>query len=63
MTVLRNLLPVLFVALLTALGLWKAQNAMIKGFIWFGRIVVIIITIGLAEAFWRRLQALPLFRA
>lgn len=47
-TVLRNLLPVLFVALLTALGLWKAQNAMIKGFIWFGRIVVIIITIGLA---------------
>lgn len=45
--IFKNLLPVLIIALLTALGLWKAQNAMIKGFIWFGRGVVVIITLGL----------------
>lgn len=45
--ILRNLIPVLIIALLIALGLWKFEPAMIKGFIWFGRIIVAIITIGL----------------
>lgn len=50
MMVLKNLIPIIIFALLIALGLWKAQNGMIKGFIIFGKIVVIIITIGLAAA-------------
>lgn len=45
--VLRNLLPIIIFALLIALGLWKAENAMITGFVWFGRFIVAVITFGL----------------
>lgn len=45
--VLKNLVPIILFAILIALGLWKFQNAMIKGFTIFGKIVVAIITIGL----------------
>ncbi len=48
--VLMNLIPILIFAVLIALGLWKFQNGMIKGFKVFGKIVVIVITIGLAAA-------------
>lgn len=48
--VLRNLIPIVLIALLIVLGLWKAENAMIKGFSIFGRGVIIVITIGLAAA-------------
>ena len=48
--VLRNLIPILLIALLIALGLWKAERAMIRGFSVFGKIVVAIITVGLAAA-------------
>lgn len=46
--VLRNLLPIVILAALIALGLWKAEKAMIKGFEIFGKAVVILITVGLA---------------
>lgn len=48
--VLRNLIPIVLIAALIALGLWKAEKAMIKGFGWFGKGVVALITVGLACA-------------
>lgn len=48
--VLRNLIPIVIIAALIALGLWKAEKAMVKGFSVFGKAVVVIVTIGLAAA-------------
>ena len=48
--VLRNLVPIVIIALLIALGLWKAERAMIRGFGFFGKAVVAVITVGLAAA-------------
>lgn len=48
--VLRNLIPIVIIAALIALGLWKAEGAMIKGFGYFGKGVTAVITIGLAAA-------------
>ena len=48
--VLRNLIPIVLIAVLIVLGLWKAEKAMIKGFAVFGKAVTAIITVGLAAA-------------
>ena len=48
--VLRNLIPIVAIAVLIAIGLWRAEGAMVKGFALFGKIVVILVTIGLAAA-------------
>ena len=48
--VLRNVVPIVLLAALIALGLWRTENAMIRGFELFGKIVVGIVTIGLAAA-------------
>ncbi len=48
--VLRNLIPILLIAALIALGLWRAERAMVKGFAVFGKIVVAVVTVGLAAA-------------
>ena len=48
--VLRNLIPVVVIAVLIALGLWKAEKAMITGFGWFGKGITALITAGLAAA-------------
>ncbi len=48
--VLRNLIPIVLIAVLIALGLWRAEQAMVKGFGVFGKFVVIVVTIGLAAA-------------
>jgi ethanolamine transporter len=48
--VLRNLIPVVLIAVLIALGLWRAEKAMIKGFGWFGKGITALITAGLALA-------------
>ena len=48
--VLRNLIPIVIIAALIALGLWKAEKWMIKGFGWFGKGVVALITVGLVAA-------------
>jgi len=50
MMVLRNLVPIVLLAALIALGLWKAENAMIKGFGLFGKGILALITVGLAAA-------------
>lgn len=48
--VLRNLVPIVLIAGVIALGLWKAEKAMIKGFGIFGKAIIILITVGLAAA-------------
>ncbi len=58
--VLRNLIPIVLIGALIALGLWKAERAMIRGFQWFGKGVVAVITIGLAAAIVEALTGLVL---
>lgn len=48
--VLRNLTPIILIAALIALGLWRAERAMVRGFAVFGKIVVAVVTVGLAAA-------------
>lgn len=48
--VVRNLIPIVLLALLIALGLWKAEKQMIAGFAAFGKFVVAVVTVGLAAA-------------
>ena len=48
--VLRNLIPIVLLAVLIALGLWKAEKKMVAGFAIFGKGVVAVITVGLAAA-------------
>lgn len=50
MMVLRNLIPIVLIAALIALGLWKAEKWMIRGFGAFGKFIIAIITVGLAAA-------------
>ena len=58
--VLRNLIPIVLIAALIALGLWKAEKAMIRGFAAFGKGVVAVITIGLAAAIVEALTGIAL---
>ena len=55
MMVLRNLLPIVALAALIALGLWKAEKAMVKGFVIFGKAVTALITASLAAAIFETL--------
>lgn len=50
MMIVKNLIPIIIFAAVIALGLLKFENAMIKGFTYFGKGVVIVITLGLAAA-------------
>lgn len=58
--VLRNLIPIVIIAVLIALGLWLIPNGMVKGFQVFGKIIVIVITVGLAAAIIQKLTPLTL---
>ena len=53
--VARNLTPIVLIAALIALGLWRAEKAMVRGFEIFGKVIVAIITVGLAAAIWEAL--------
>lgn len=48
--VARNCIPIVLIAVLIALGLWRAEKAMVKGFEFFGKFVVTVVTVGLAAA-------------
>lgn len=56
--ILRNLVPIVLFAVLIALGLWKFERAMIKGFIGFGKGVLAVITVGLAAAVFAHLTGI-----
>ena len=58
--VLRNLIPIVLIGGVIALGLWKAEKGMIKGFSIFGKGVVALITIGLAAAIFEALTGFAL---
>lgn len=58
--VIRNLIPIFIFAILIALGLWKFENGMIKGFTIFGKIVVAVITFGLAVGIVEQLTGIVL---
>ena len=58
--VLRNLVPIVLIAAVIALGLWRWEKAMIKGFSYFGKGVVAMITVGLAAAIVQSLTGFAL---
>lgn len=60
MMVVRNLIPIIIFAILIALGLWKFEDAMIKGFTYFGKFVVAVITIGLGAGIVEQLTGIVL---
>ena len=58
--VVRNLVPAVLIAAIIALGLWKAEKAMIKGFSLFGKGIVALITVGLVAAIVQELTGFTL---
>ena len=58
--VARNLVPIVLLAGLIALGLWKAEEKMVRGFAVFGKIVAAVITVGLAAAIVQALTGFAL---
>ena len=60
--VLRNLIPIVIIGALIALGLWKAEKGMIRGFEIFGKAIVILVTVGLVAGVVEALTGLKLIR-
>ena len=60
MMVVKNLIPIVLIAVLIALGLAFIPNGMVKGFQVFGRFVIIVITVGLAAAIVEALTGITL---
>ncbi|GAA0687118.1 MULTISPECIES: ethanolamine utilization protein EutH [Clostridium] len=58
MMILRNLVPIIIFAVLIALGLVFFEKAMITGFTYFGKFVLIVITIGLGAAIIEQLTGI-----
>jgi ethanolamine transporter len=56
--ILLNLIPIVLIASLITLGLWKAEKAMVKGFAVVGKVVVAVITVGLAAAIFQELTGI-----
>ena len=50
MMVLRNLVPIVIIGLLIAVGLWKWEKIMIRLFALFGKFIIGLITVGLTAA-------------
>lgn len=57
---LRNLVPIVLFALLVALGLWRFERGMIRGFIGFGKLILAVITVGLAASVFQELTGIVL---
>ena len=55
-----NLTPIVVIGALIALGLWRAEAAMVKGFVVFGKAVTAVITVGLAAAIFETLTGITL---
>ena len=53
--VLKNLIPIVIIGALIALGLWLAEKWMIKGFAIFGKLIIAMITVGLGAAIVEKL--------
>ena len=53
--ILRNMVPIVLIAAVIALGLWKAEKALIRGFGIFGKGVTAVITLSLGAAIAEKL--------
>ena len=53
--ILRNLVPIVLIAAVIALGLWKAEKTLIRGFGIFGKGVTAVITLSLGAAIVEKL--------
>ena len=58
--ILRNLVPIVLFAGLLALGLWRWERGMIRGFLIFGKGIVALITLGLGAAVFEALTDITL---
>ena len=58
--VASNCIPILIIAALIAMGLWKAEKWMVKGFVVFGKAIIILITVGLTAGIFRELTGIAL---
>ena len=58
--ILRNLIPIILIGAAIALGLWKAEEKMIRLFTAFGKGVLAVITAGLAAAILQELTGFAL---
>ena len=58
--VLRNLIPIVLIGALIAVGLWRWERALIKGFGVFGKGILILITAALAAAIVEELTGFAL---
>ena len=58
--ILGNLVPIVVIAGLIALGLWRAEDAMIKGFGVFGKGIIALITLGLAAGIFQGVTGITL---
>ena len=58
--ILGNLVPIVLIAGLIALGLWRAEGAMIKGFGIFGKGIIALITVGLAAGIFQGVTGITL---
>lgn len=58
--ILGNLVPIVLIAGLIAFGLWKAEDAMIKGFSVFGKGIIGLITVGLAAGIFQGITGIRL---
>lgn len=58
--ILGNLLPIVLFAVAISLGLWFFEKAVITGFLWFGRIIIGLITLGLGAGIFAHLTGINL---
>ena len=58
--ILKNLIPIVLFAAIIALGLWFFEKAVITAFLWFGRIIMGIITVGLGAGIFEYLTGMTL---
>ena len=58
--ILGNLVPIVLIAALIALGLWRAESAMIKGFGVFGKGILGLITVGLGAGIFQEITGVYL---
>lgn len=58
--ILRNLVPIVLFAGLLALGLWRWERGMIRGFLLFGKGIIALITLGLGAAVFEALTEITL---
>ncbi len=58
--ILQNLVPIILIGALVAVGLWKWEEGMLRGFVGFGKGVVALVTLALSVAILKELTGVSL---